>query len=45
MTRYGFDPNDDTNLRVFLNSNMMKIAEELKKMGVIGRIPSSIPEI
>ncbi len=45
MTHYGFDSDSDTNLRAFLNSNMMKIAEELKKMGVIDRIPSSIPEI
>jgi len=45
MIRYGFDPNDDINLRVFLNGNMMNIAEELKNMGVIGKIPSSIPEI
>jgi protein tyrosine/serine phosphatase len=45
MTHYGFDSDSNTNLRAFLNSNMMKIAEELKKMGVIDRIPSSIPEI
>ena len=45
MVRHGFDSDNNTNLRVFLNNNMMKIAEELKKMGVIDRIPSSIPEI
>ncbi len=45
MTHYGFDSDDNIKLRVFLNRNMMKITEELKRMGVIDRIPSSIPEI
>jgi hypothetical protein len=45
MMHYGFDPDDDTNLRKFLNGNMIKIAEELKKMKVIDKIPSPIPEI
>jgi protein tyrosine/serine phosphatase len=45
MISYGFDPTENKNLRVFLNNNMMKIAGELKKMGVIDKIPPSIPEI
>jgi protein tyrosine/serine phosphatase len=45
MIHYGFDPDDDTNLRNFLNNNMMKIAEKLKKMGVIDTMPSLIPKI
>jgi protein-tyrosine phosphatase len=45
MLRHGFDPNEDTNLRNFLNNNMMEIAKDLKEMGVIDKIPSSIPKI
>lgn len=45
MVRHGFDPDDNINLRNFLNNNMMKIAEKLKKMGIIDTMPSSIPEI
>jgi protein tyrosine/serine phosphatase len=45
MAHYGFEPNDDTNLRNFLNNNMMEIAKDLKEMGVIDKIPSSIPKI
>jgi protein tyrosine phosphatase len=45
MMQYGFEPGENTTLRVFLNDNMMKIAEEMKKMGVIEKVPSSIPAI
>lgn len=45
MIHYGFDPDGDVRLRIFLNNNMMKIAEELKNMGVIDEIPSTWPEI
>jgi protein tyrosine/serine phosphatase len=45
MIHYGFNPNHNTNLRVFLNDNMMAIAEKLKTMGVIEKVPSSIPAI
>jgi protein tyrosine/serine phosphatase len=45
MIHYGFKPDKNINLRTFLNNNMMNIAEELKKMGVIDKMPSSIPEI
>jgi hypothetical protein len=45
MIHYGFDPDGDTRLRIFLNNNMMKIAEELKNMGVIDEMPSISLEI
>jgi protein tyrosine/serine phosphatase len=46
MMQYGFEPNEDTTLRMFLNNNMMKIAEELKTMGVIDKTPSNVkPQI
>ena len=45
MMQYGFNPNKHTNLRMFLNNNMMAIAEKLKAMGVIDKVPASIPAI
>ncbi len=45
MIHYGFDPNNDINLRSFLNNNMAEIAERLKQMGVIDKVPESIPKI
>jgi hypothetical protein len=45
MMQYGFEPDEDTTLRMFLNDNMMAIAEKLKTMGVIEKVPSSIPAI
>jgi protein tyrosine/serine phosphatase len=45
MVRYGFDSDNDINLRNFLNNNMTKIAGLLKQMGVINKVPESIPKI
>ena len=45
MEHYGFDSDNDINLRNFLNNNMTKIAGLLKQMGVIDKVPESIPKI
>jgi tyrosine-protein phosphatase SIW14 len=45
MMHYGFDPKHDINLRNFLNNNMVEIARLLKQMGVIDKVPESIPKI
>jgi protein tyrosine/serine phosphatase len=45
MVHYGFNPDKSINLRIFLNNNMMIIAEKLKTMGVIEKMPPSIPAI
>ncbi|MCX5635004.1 MAG: tyrosine-protein phosphatase [Planctomycetota bacterium] len=45
MEHYGFNADNDINLRNFLNNNMMEIARLLKQMGVIDKVPESIPKI
>lgn len=45
MRRYGWDPEDNTALLPYLNSNMEKLATLLRQMGVIDSVPSPLPQV
>jgi len=45
MMRYGWNPRRNVYLLPYLNSHMEELAMLLQQMGVIERIPSSLPQI
>lgn len=45
LVQYGWDPDTDQVLLLYLNGNMRHVAEELAARGVISRIPDPIPVV
>ena len=45
MVSYDWDPVKDKRLHEFINQNMSRLAEELKRLGVIDQIPDPLPKL